>query len=119
MTPAPPWTLLYADGSANVYRFEATAAGIRFVYDPVTPERSSTGTYCGGDPIDTRLALDDARIAEVWRHATLLEADPAHHAADRCKGDGAITITSAGATRRFFVVRAATRTIEALLEALR
>lgn len=115
MTPPPPWTLSYADGSANHYRFEATAAGVRFVYDPVTPATSSTGLYSGGDPVDTQLALDDPRIAELWRHTRVLEADTAHHVADRCKGDGALTLDG----RTLLVARTATRAFETWLTALR
>ena len=119
MIPSPPWTLVYADGSANVYRFEATDAGVRFVYEPMTQERSSSGMYSGGDPVDVQLALDDPRIAPLWPQVRALEADTAHHATERSKGDGAVTITGDGATRTFLVVRAATRELEAWLAALR
>lgn len=115
MMPAPPWTLVYADGSADLYRFEATADEVAFVYEPITPAQSSTGMYSGGDPVQERLAGDDPRLAALWQHVAALEADRAHHAAERCKGDGAVTVTVAGATRRFLVVRAATRELEALL----
>lgn len=111
MIPAPPWTLAYADGSANVYRFVASASGVRFTYEPVTPATSSTGMYSGGDPIDTQLALDDPRITVLWQHARALEADTAHHAEARSKGDGALTIDG----QTWLVVRAATRELEAWL----
>lgn len=111
----PPWTLTYADGSANVYRFTATAAGVRFVYDPMTPARSSTGMYSGGEPVDTTIAIDDPRIATLWDHARALEADTAHHVTDRNKGDGALMIDG----RTFLVARAGTRAFETWLAALR
>jgi hypothetical protein len=119
MIPPPPWTIAYADGSANAYRFEATAAGVRFVYDPMTPARSSSGMYSGGDPAERMLSLDDPRIAELWQQVRALEADTAHHASERCKGDGAVTLSGDGATRSFLVVRAATRDLETWLAALR
>ena len=111
----PPWTLSYADGSANVYRFVATDDGVRFTYDPVTPATSSTGTYSGGDPIDRTLDLDDPRVDELWAHIRTLEADTAHHVADRCKGDGALTVHN----RTLHVARTATRAFETWLTALR
>jgi hypothetical protein len=113
--PAPPWSLVYADGSANLFRFEATADGVRFVYEPMTPERSSSGMYSGGDPRDERIDTTDRRLVDLLRIVTDLERDRAHHADARCKGDGAVTITIAGETRDFLVVRAATRDLEALL----
>ncbi len=117
--PALPWTVNYADGSANAYRLEATAGGVRFVYEPVTPERSSTGMYSGGDPIDTQLALDDPRLAAIWRHVAAVEADPSLHVAERHKGDGAFLVDSDGVTRRFMVVRRAILELDDLLEDLR
>ena len=115
MTPNPPWTLVYADGSANVYRFVADVGGVRFAYEPVTPEQSSTGTYSGGNPIDVLLAADDPRLATLWKHAAALEDDVGRHAEERNKGDGAFTVTTEGKRRRFLVVRAATRALEAFL----
>lgn len=114
--PQPPWTLAYADGSGNGYLFEADDAGVHFTYDPVTPERSSTGTYSGGDPIDVQLTAEDPRFETLWEHATKLEADKARHAQERNKGDGALTVTSDGNRRRVLIVRAATRTFEDFLE---
>lgn len=118
MTPTPPWKLVYADGSANVYRFDAQDDGVDFAYDPVTPERSSTGFYSGGDPRAARFALDDPRIAELWRSVRALEADTSSHADARCKGDGAVTLVTPEGSHDFLVVRAATRELEALLERL-
>lgn len=117
MTPTPPWSLVYADGAANVYRFEATPDEVRFAYEPMTPARSSTGLYSGGPPRQARLSLDDPELATLWRHVDALEADLAHHAAARNKGDGAFTVTTAAGTRHFLVVRPALRELEALLEA--
>lgn len=115
MTPKAPWSLVYADGSANVYRFEATLTGVRFAYEPVTPEQSSTGFYSGGNPVDERLVATDPRLATLWEYAEALEADIATHADERNKGDGAFTVTSGGNRRRFLVVRSATRKLEAFL----
>lgn len=116
MTPNLPWSLVYADGAANVYRLDATADEVRFAYEPMTPERSSTGHYSGGDPCQEILTGDDPRLDALWRQVDALEADRSHHAAERNKGDGAFTVTTAGGTRRFLVRRAALRDLEALLE---
>lgn len=113
--PTPPWTLTYADGSANLYRFEADGEHARFTYEPVTPARSSTGSYSGGDPVELRLAAEDPRLAVLWEHANALEADTAHHVAERNKGDGAFTVSAGGARRQFLVARSATRALEAFL----
>lgn len=36
----------YIDGNGNLYAISATS----IVYDPITPEESSSGTYSGGEP---------------------------------------------------------------------
>jgi hypothetical protein len=115
MMPVAPWSLVYADGAANVYRFAADGDGVRFAYEPVTPERSSTGRYSGGEPVELRLAHDDPRLAALWRHVAALEADGAQHVAARMKGDGAFTVETVEGTRQFLVARSATRELEALL----
>lgn len=115
MRPPPPWTIVYADGSANVYRFQADGVIVRFTYEPVTPERSSTGFYSGGNPIDQPLTNDDPRLDELWQHVHALDADTASHAEERNKGDGAFTITVGEKRRRFLVLRSATRKLEAFL----
>jgi hypothetical protein len=103
-TPAP-WTLSYADGAANQYRFSQGADGapVAFEYIPVTPEQSSTGHYSGGDPVSTRLPADDPRIAELWRRVDALGADPALLVEDRNKGTGAFHMTTSARERRFIV----------------
>jgi hypothetical protein len=117
MTPPPaPWTIVYADGSANLYRFEAEPKRVRFSYEPVSPAESSTGMYSGGTPIDQILAADDPRLATLWEHTQALEADTRRHVDERQKGDGAFTVTSGGNRRRFLVTRAATRKLEDFLE---
>jgi hypothetical protein len=115
MVPTPPWTVVYADGSANVYRFAATGRTVHFTYEPVTPAMSSTGTYSGGDPVDAELPADDPRLTKLWQLLGELEADRANHMAERNKGDGAVTVTTSVGTRRFLVARSATRGIEGFL----
>ena len=102
---AAPWSIVYADGAANVSRLSRASdtAPVEFEYDPVTPERSSTGTYSGGPPRQERVAPDDPRIDALWREVERLEADTAVHTATRNKGTGAFTVTTPTQTREFIV----------------
>ncbi len=95
--------LVFRDGSANAYRFHADGDGARFEYVPITPERSSTGMYSGGDPRAGR--IDAAQLAALWQHVSALEANTALHVADRGKGTGLFEITTADGSRSFIIVR--------------
>lgn len=97
--------LIYRDGSANAYRFQPDGDGARFEYDPITPERSSTGMYSGGEPRAGR--LDAAQLAALWQHVRALETNAALHVTDRGKGTGLFLIKSAGAERSIIIVRGA------------
>jgi hypothetical protein len=97
------WTLGYRDGAANGYWFEADGDGATFVYDPVTPEQSSTGRYSGGPPRAGR--LDAATVRELWRHVRALEGDPALRAVDRDKGTGAFDVADEAGRRAFIIAR--------------
>ena len=99
------WTRIdVADGSANAYHFTRDAGGqVRFVYDPVTPERSATGLYSGGPPRTEALAPDDARLVDLWMLLRKLEADETKHTPDRAKGTGAIAWESPAGRRAFII----------------
>jgi hypothetical protein len=105
--PAPPWTIDYADGSANAYHLShpGADADVLFEYSPVTPERSSTGMYSGGPPRQESLVADDPRLAELWRLLRRLESDPSLHTPERGKGTGALALTTAEGKREFIVQR--------------
>jgi hypothetical protein len=100
-----PWTLTYADGSANVYRLTQpdASAPIHFEYVPVRPEQSSSGMYSGGDPKQADFAADDARVDEVWRRVEALEGDHAIHTEERAKRTGRFGITTPAGERGFIV----------------
>lgn len=100
-----PWSLEYADGSANVYRLTQARPGdeVRFEYVPVTPAQSSTGTYSGGDPKQARLAPDDPRVEALWKRVETLEADPSLRAPARAKRTGQFTVTTPSGAREFIV----------------
>ena len=101
--PSAPWSIAYFDGSANAYHFVTDGDVTTFEYRPVTPERSSTGMYSGGEPRTAR--LDAAQVAELWRQIRELESNPELHSADRMKGTGAFHLTDAAGTRGFIIVR--------------
>jgi hypothetical protein len=97
------WSIGYSDGSANAYHFRPDEDGAYFTYDPVTPERSSTGMYSGGDPRSGR--LDAAKLAELWQLVRALEANVAVQGEDRNKGTGAFHIVEGSSARRFIISR--------------
>jgi hypothetical protein len=103
--PASPWQLSYADGSANVYRWSQEQAGVpvRFVYDPVKPEESSTGRYSGGAPREEKVAPSDPRLVELWATVRALQADTAHHVSSRDKGTGLFEASTSKGTEKFIV----------------
>ena len=100
----PPWTWIsIADGSANGYRFNRDGAKVEFVYEPVTPEMSSSGFYSGGPARREALDAGDGRLSELWALLQRLEANPAVHVEDRAMGTGAIAWQS-GEQRHEFIV---------------
>jgi hypothetical protein len=84
-----PWQLDVIDGSGNAYACRRDDAGaMTFEYRPMTPERSSSGTYSGGDP--RRGPLTDAQAAALWREVKAAVDDAAGHEQARAKGTVAI-----------------------------
>ncbi len=105
--PAPGeiWAVNYRDHSGNGYRFWQDGDGeeARFAYDPVTPERSSSGTYSGGLP--HRGILDPAQVEALLRWIRELETDTGHHARSRMMGTGSFRVSEGGGAERRFIVR--------------
>jgi hypothetical protein len=101
--PRSRWTITYLDGSANRYTFTGAGDSATFEYDPVTPERSSTGMYSGGDPRSGR--LDRAQVSALWQQIRAFEANPVIHTPDRAKGTGDFTIVEDEVARSFIIVR--------------
>ena len=94
--PASPWTVVLADGSNNVTRVVQTESGATWSYEPMTPERSSSGTYSGGDPANGVLDTDAA--AGFWEAVTTAMKDDAGHANTRAMGTFSLSVTTNGAT---------------------
>ncbi len=110
--------LEYSDGSANAYRFVVEGNTATFVYDPVTPEHSSTGMYSGGPPRAGR--LDAAQLAVLSQDVRALEMTTALHVSDRGKGTGAFHITDDSGSRSFIIARGSELArFDALVAALR
>jgi len=101
--PSAAWSIAYSDGSANAYQLASDGEAATFEYRPVTPERSSTGMYSGGEPRTGR--LDAVQVAELWRQVRDLEANAQLRATDRMKGTGAFWLTDAAGTRDFIILR--------------
>jgi hypothetical protein len=99
------WTISYGDGAGNRYTFRADGDGALFEYDPVTPERSSTGRYSGGPPRSGR--LDASQLAALREQVRRLEANTTIQGLDRNKGTGAFHLQEGSAERRFIVDRGA------------
>ena len=101
--PAMSISIVYSDGSANAYHFAIDGDVATFEYRPVTPERSSTGMYSGGEPRAGKLDL--AQVAELRRQIRDLESSSELHSADRGKGTGAFHLTDAAGTCDFIIAR--------------
>ena len=103
--PAAPWSVSYHDGSGNGFHFEQSSAGgdTRYNYSPVTPERSSTGIYSGGEPAAG--TLDRERTAELWGRVRQLEMQTSLHTDSRDKGTGSFALVTRAGKRSFILQR--------------
>lgn len=114
-----PWSFVYSDGAGNQTKLsrDAGAATAKFSYSPVTPERSSTGTYSGGDPAAG--PVDEALEKELLAEALRLESATGDHQPEREKGTGQFSLTTDGKERSFIVQRKALTTWQPLVDRLR
>ncbi len=102
-TPTAPWTLKYHDGSNNGYVIQQMSEGdaITFEYRPVTPAKSSSGTYSGGQPRQATLSKEQA--AGLWSNLDELESADKLRTESRSMGSGLFQITTPTGSRRFIV----------------
>ena len=113
---AAPWTVVVADGSANIYRCEHPTGGApRFEYIPVTPETSSTGQYSGGPPRSGPMTA--AQVDALWQQVDAAIANTTAHVVDRAKGTVAIE-ASGPSTAKIIVTGTAGADLMAVLAAL-
>jgi hypothetical protein len=103
--PAAPWSVSYHDGSGNAFSFEQSSADAdpSYRYSPVTPERSSTGMYSGGEP--TAGALDREQTVGLWQRLRQLETQTSIHTDSRDKGTGSFVLVTRAGERSFIVQR--------------
>jgi hypothetical protein len=101
--PEPPWSVSYHDGSGNGFLFAQSSPGepARFTYSPITPERSSTGSYSGGEPAAG--VLDGEQAMALWQRVRRLEADTEIHTEQRMKRTGSFRLVSSNRERAFIV----------------
>jgi hypothetical protein len=97
------WILNFSDGSGNQYT--VTSAGAegpgRLVYNPVTPEESSSGVYSGGSPADVQISSENT--SELWRRVLALEQNTARHAKGRSMGSGSFRTKTVDGNSRFLM----------------
>lgn len=107
MTPAPPWTLEFYDGSANGYTFSQADKGSpgSFDFDPITPEQSSSGFYSGGTPASGPLSSE--QVTALWEWVHLFQSDESLQCEQRPKGTGWFVIKKADTKTEFYVDRGA------------
>ena len=76
----------YIDGNGNLYVISSTT----IVYDPITPEESSTGTYSGGEPYNITIDLKQFNNLENKFKKVMTNTDGQTKA--RNKGTGTLII---------------------------
>lgn len=101
----PILELRFADGSGNTSEFSRTRPDLTFrlCYYPMTPERSSSGLYSGGEARSAELSRAESAQLEAWaarvEDAVELQID------DRPKGSGVFTVRRAGGEIRITLRR--------------
>lgn len=117
---ATQWTLIFADGSGNQYTVTSAekTGEARLVYNPVTPEQSSSGVYSGGAPADVQILAGNT--SELWRRVDDLEQNTSRHAKGRSMGSGSFrTKTPAGESRFLISMSDELRAFTTLISSLR
>ncbi len=101
--PAAPWTITFADGSANTFRFwqDLSTEAAQYKYEPVTMAESSSGTYSGGTAKAGELSPEETET--IWMHVDMLSIDEALHTDNRMMGTGSFMVKSGDEERRFIV----------------
>lgn len=116
---APKGTIFtYSDGAANLYFITTTI----IEYAPMTPERSSSGFYSGGEPATVKITTEQFEaICQVFEQA---QANKEDHRKNRLKGSGHVSGDLFQLKQKFFLpfnlVRNSTSqiAIEEMLKAL-
>ena len=118
--PDAPWSVSYHDGSNNGFSCQQDAAGgeVGAAYTPMTPERSSSGTYSGGAAWKGTVSGNQARA--LWRMIRGLQADKAQHEVNRVMGSGSFKLKTPGGETKFIIRRGGNlQRLDSFLEQLR
>lgn len=116
--PKTPWSVDYSDGSGNRFRFwQASSGEAQYTYEPVTKQRSSSGTYSGGKPASG--TLDPKQVRALWRQLRHMEGDASQHSATRKMGSGSFAFQSPDGKGKFIMERDGLDQLEALIKPLR
>lgn len=96
----------YVDGNGNVYAISNTS----IVYDPVTPEESSTGTYSGGEPYVA--PLEEKQFDQLEAVLKKVITQTSDQTTTRSMGTGTLIIMPAKTTYIFSMDSASKKEIE-------
>ena len=101
--PDAPWSVSYHDGSNNGFACQQrTASGaVTAEYRPMTPERSSSGTYSGGAPWHGTVSTD--HVKALWRMLRGLQAAKDQHVINRVMGSGSFKLETPGGETLFTI----------------
>ena len=101
--PTAPWAIIFADASGNSFHFlqPSPNATAEFAYTPVTPERSSSGTYSGG--MAASGDLTPTQVRQIWSGMRDLRDDTGSHVKQRMMGTGSFRVTEQGKQYDFIV----------------
>ena len=120
LNPVSPWSVAIRDGNGNLFRFQQESEGeASFVYDPITPLESSSGTYSGGAPKEGVLSVDQREALWRWIHA--LAGEKERQLVDEQPKGSLVVSFEIPAGKRDFVMDRSAMTAErmALLESYR
>lgn len=76
----------YIDGSGNLFAINSTT----IIYDPITPEESSTGTYSGGEPY--KINVESKQFEDLEKVFKKVIANTNGQTTERNKGTGTLVV---------------------------
>ena len=107
------WRITYSDAAMNVYRVQTVGDVVRYSYEPMTPERSSSGAYDGGEPQQGTLTVRQWHELRT-RLSTLANATE-RHVPSRSMGTSAIWIEHDNRPTSFYVPNHDVKEVDQLL----
>jgi hypothetical protein len=99
----------YVDGNGNLYAISTTS----IVYDPVTPEESSTGTYSGGEPYIA--SLEQKQFDQIEAVFKKVISQTSDQTSNRSMGSGTLVLLPAKTTYIFSMNSASKKEIEEVI----